>query len=111
LILISPIPRLRFHVDRLDEEHVIAYLRLLDADAQGADWREVARIKSGNFAQRVGIVPDPKNPRGPDCGPRHWIYHQQLVPQGGLISGLTRAYRVTWSRCAELVKPERRGAF
>jgi hypothetical protein len=27
-----------------DEEHVITYLRLLDADAQGADWREVARI-------------------------------------------------------------------
>jgi hypothetical protein len=26
-----------------DEEHVITYLRLLDADAQGADWREVAR--------------------------------------------------------------------
>ena len=27
-----------------DEEHVITYPRLLDADAQGADWREVARI-------------------------------------------------------------------
>jgi hypothetical protein len=27
-----------------DEEHVITYLRLLDADAQGSDWREVARI-------------------------------------------------------------------
>src|SRR6266567_8834421 len=27
-----------------DEEHVITYLRLLDADAVGADWREVARI-------------------------------------------------------------------
>jgi hypothetical protein len=27
-----------------DEEHVIAYLRLLDADAVGADWREVARV-------------------------------------------------------------------
>jgi hypothetical protein len=27
-----------------DEEHLIMYLRLLDADAQGADWREVARI-------------------------------------------------------------------
>ena len=27
-----------------DEQHVITYLRLLDADAQGADWREVARI-------------------------------------------------------------------
>ena len=27
-----------------DEEHVITYLRLLDADVDGADWREVARI-------------------------------------------------------------------
>jgi len=27
-----------------DEEHLITYLRLLDADAEGADWTEVARI-------------------------------------------------------------------
>jgi hypothetical protein len=27
-----------------DEEHIITYLRLLDADAVGADWRDVARI-------------------------------------------------------------------
>jgi Uncharacterized conserved protein (DUF2285) len=27
-----------------DEEHNITYLRLLDADAQDADWRDVARI-------------------------------------------------------------------
>jgi Uncharacterized conserved protein (DUF2285) len=27
-----------------DEEHIITYLRMLDADAEGADWREVARI-------------------------------------------------------------------
>jgi hypothetical protein len=27
-----------------DEEHVITYLRLLDADAKGADWREVTRV-------------------------------------------------------------------
>jgi|SRR6266436_7091502 len=27
-----------------DEEHVITYLRLLDADAEGVDWRKVARI-------------------------------------------------------------------
>jgi hypothetical protein len=26
-----------------DEEHLITYLRLLDADAQDADWRDVAR--------------------------------------------------------------------
>jgi hypothetical protein len=27
-----------------DEEHLITYLHLLDADAESADWREVARI-------------------------------------------------------------------
>ena len=27
-----------------DEEHVITYLRLLDAEAEGADWREIARL-------------------------------------------------------------------
>jgi hypothetical protein len=27
-----------------DQEHLVTYLRLLDADAEGAEWREVARI-------------------------------------------------------------------
>jgi hypothetical protein len=27
-----------------DEEHLVTYLRLLNAEADGADWREVARI-------------------------------------------------------------------
>jgi len=27
-----------------DQEHIVTYLRLLDADAEGADWRDVARI-------------------------------------------------------------------
>ena len=27
-----------------DQEHAITYLRILDADAEGADWREVSRI-------------------------------------------------------------------
>ena len=27
-----------------DEEHIITYLRMLDADSEGADWREVAQI-------------------------------------------------------------------
>lgn len=27
-----------------DEQHVVTYIRLLQADGQGADWREVARI-------------------------------------------------------------------
>jgi hypothetical protein len=27
-----------------DEEHIVTYLRMLDADAESADWREAARI-------------------------------------------------------------------
>lgn len=27
-----------------DEEHIITYLRMLDADAEGADWGEVAKL-------------------------------------------------------------------
>ena len=27
-----------------DQEHAVTYMRLLDADAEGADWREVVRI-------------------------------------------------------------------
>jgi len=27
-----------------DEEHMITYMRVLDADQQGVDWREVSRI-------------------------------------------------------------------
>lgn len=31
-------------IELYDKRHYITYLRLLDADAAGADWREVARI-------------------------------------------------------------------
>jgi Uncharacterized conserved protein (DUF2285) len=27
-----------------DEEHAVTYMRLLDANAEGADWREITRI-------------------------------------------------------------------
>ncbi|MEQ8395871.1 DUF2285 domain-containing protein [Thalassobaculum sp.] len=30
-----------------DEAHFVTYLRLLDADAEGADWREVSRLVLG----------------------------------------------------------------
>jgi hypothetical protein len=34
-------------VTSYDDAHRITYLRLLDADAEGADWKEVARIVLG----------------------------------------------------------------
>jgi predicted SprT family Zn-dependent metalloprotease len=35
------------HVTDYDLAHKVVYLRLLDAAAEGADWREVARIVLG----------------------------------------------------------------
>jgi hypothetical protein len=47
-----------------DEQHLITYLRLLDADAEGADWREVANIV-------LHIDPE----REPERAKRAWESH------------------------------------
>lgn len=47
-----------------DEEHLVTYLRLLDAEADGADWAEVARIV-------LHLDPD----REPDRARRAWQTH------------------------------------
>ena len=47
-----------------DEAHSIIYLRLLDAEAEGADWQEVARIV-------LGIDPA----REPERAHRAWRSH------------------------------------
>ncbi|RUV41225.1 DUF2285 domain-containing protein [Mesorhizobium sp. M1A.T.Ca.IN.004.03.1.1] len=47
-----------------DEEHFVTYLRLLDAAAEDADWREVARVV-------LHIEPD----REPDRAHRAWETH------------------------------------
>lgn len=35
------------HLTPYDEEHIVSYLRLLDADREGADWREAVKIIFG----------------------------------------------------------------
>ena len=35
------------HITEYDERHFVTYLRILDADAEGADWREVVQIVFG----------------------------------------------------------------
>jgi hypothetical protein len=40
-------PPLTDRVNAYDERHLVTYLRLLDAEAEGADWREVVRIIFG----------------------------------------------------------------
>jgi hypothetical protein len=47
-----------------DEQHLVTYLRLLDADAEGADWREVANVV-------LHIDPD----REPERAKRAWESH------------------------------------
>jgi hypothetical protein len=47
-----------------DKEHVVTYLRLLDAERDGADWREVARLV-------LGCDPD----QDPDCVRRTYDSH------------------------------------
>lgn len=47
-----------------DEAHAITYLRLLDAENDGADWREVARLV-------LGCDPD----GDPDCSRRTYDSH------------------------------------
>jgi len=71
--------------DRLtayDESHLAAYIRLLDADAEGADWREAVRII-------FGFDPD-RNPE------RARIMHQ---------SHLARARWMTTTGYRELLRP------
>ena len=47
-----------------DEQHVVTYLRLLDAERDGADWREVAKVV---------MHMDPA--REPDRARRAWETH------------------------------------
>ena len=47
-----------------DQQHLVTYLRLLDAEAEAADWRDVARIV-------LHIDPD----KEPDRARRAWETH------------------------------------
>lgn len=40
-------PPMTERVNAYDEAHFVTYLRLLDADEEGADWREVVEIVFG----------------------------------------------------------------
>ncbi len=45
-------PPLTDRVNAYDERHLATYIRLLDADAEGADWREVVSVIFGLDAAR-----------------------------------------------------------
>jgi hypothetical protein len=40
-----------------DEEHAVTYMRLLDAEAEGADWQEVCRIAYTSIRSTTRTVP------------------------------------------------------
>lgn len=40
-------PPVSERVNAYDERHLVTYIRLLDADAEGADWREVVSVIFG----------------------------------------------------------------
>lgn len=66
-----------------DQHHLITYLRLLDADAEGADWREVAAIV-------FGIDPDREPERARQVHHRH-LQRAIWMTQRGYRHLLTRS--------------------
>jgi T6SS, Transcription factor, DNA binding domain len=58
-----------------DEEHIITYLRLLDADNEGADWRAVARSV-------LGIDPDTEAHRARLAFESHLSRARWMTQQG-----------------------------
>jgi hypothetical protein len=83
-----------------DEEHLITFLRLLDADAEGADWREVARIV-------LHIDPERETARG------RWAHEnrRRMRPPEGLPVILTTeeecevGMRAPWEEAKALQSP------
>jgi hypothetical protein len=64
-----------------DQQHVVTYARLLQADGEGADWREVARIV-------LHIDPE----REPDRARNAYLSHLErakwVTEQGRLLRGI-----------------------
>lgn len=58
-----------------DREHLVDYLRLLDAAEEGADWREVARIV-------LGLDPERDSERVRKCHESHLARARWLSAQG-----------------------------
>jgi hypothetical protein len=58
-----------------DREHLVIYLRLLDAAEEGADWREVARIV-------LGLDPDRNPERVQQCHESHLARARWLSAEG-----------------------------
>lgn len=61
-----------------DEQHVVTYMRLLQAEGEGADWREVARIV-------LHIDPERELDRARGAYQSHLARAKWLTEQGRLL--------------------------
>lgn len=63
-----------------DEDHVVTYIRLLQAEGEGADWREVARIV-------LHIDPQREPDRARTAYQSHLARAKWVTEQGRLLRG------------------------
>ena len=63
-----------------DQQHVVTYTRLLQADSEGADWREVARIV-------LHIDPKREPDRARNAYESHLARAKWVTEQGRLLRG------------------------
>lgn len=63
-----------------DEAHVVTYIRLLQAEGQGADWREVARVV-------LHIDPEREPDRALNAYQSHLARAKWVTEQGRLLRG------------------------
>ena len=63
-----------------DEQHAVTYVRLLQADSEGANWREVARIV-------LHIDPEREPDRAQTAYQSHLARAKWVTEQGRLLRG------------------------
>lgn len=63
-----------------DEQHVVTYMRLLQAEGEGADWREVARVV-------LHIDPEREPDRARTAYQSHLARAKWVTEQGRLLRG------------------------
>lgn len=63
-----------------DEQHVVTYMRLLQAEGEGADWREVARVV-------LHMDPEREPDRARSAYQSHLARAKWLTEQGRLLRG------------------------
>ncbi|WP_375778606.1 DUF2285 domain-containing protein [Bradyrhizobium sp. ma5] len=63
-----------------DEQHVVTYMRLLQAEGDGADWREVARVV-------LHMDPERERDRARSAYQSHLARAKWVTEQGRLLRG------------------------